>query len=339
MVPASGCVDSGQHAQERGLPAAVRSQQAQAYARGEHEVEVAHDRAPVEPLGHAMGLEQALRAPVRAREVDGHGRGAGPRVEVGQLFLEPPRLVDARLGLAGSRLRLAREPLDLAAHAVVQGLLVGGLTRELLVLLLQELAVAPADLEEPGSERAVQLDHAAGHRLEEVAVVAHGQEGLGLAAQQVLEPEDAVEVEVVRGLVQEQQLGLAAQLAGDGQALPPAAREEAGRLVPVLEAGLAHGQARARLGFVLVHPGTRRRPRAGPKRRWSRGRNRDPAGRSRCAAACAARAPPTRAARARPGSSGAWTCPTRSGPRGRCGRRRRCRRRGLRRAAPRRRPW
>ena len=33
--------------------------------------------------------------------------------------------------------------------------------------------------------------------------------------------------------------------------------EEAGGLVPVLEAGLAHGQARARLGLVLVEPRTR----------------------------------------------------------------------------------
>ena len=85
--------------------------------------------------------------------------------------------------------------------------------------------------------------------------MAHGQEGLGLAAQQVFEPEDAVQVEVVRGLVQEQQFRLAAQLAGDRKTLPPASREQARGLVAVLEAGLAHGQARPGLGLVLVHPG------------------------------------------------------------------------------------
>ena len=55
--------------------------------------------------------------------------------------------------------------------------------------------------------------------------MAHGDERLGLAGQQLLEPEDAVDVEVVGGLVEQQQLGLAHQLARDGEPLLPAARQ------------------------------------------------------------------------------------------------------------------
>ena len=69
--------------------------------------------------------------------------------------------------------------------------------------------------------------------------MAHRHEGLGLARQQLLEPEDAVEVEVVRGLVEQQQLGLAHQLARDREPLLPAARQRRRRLALVREAGAA----------------------------------------------------------------------------------------------------
>ena len=80
----------------------------------------------------------------------------------------------------------------------------------------------------------------------------HGQKRLRLAHQQVLEPQNALEVEVVRGLVEQQQLGLPRQLARDHQALLPAAGERVDRLGAVRESGLAERDSDACVDLVLV---------------------------------------------------------------------------------------
>ena len=218
--------------------------------------------------------EQALGLAVRPREVDADAARLRPRVQVGQLLSQPPRRVDPRLGLSRAGLGLPRQPLQLAAHAVSQRLLVRGLCGQLLVLLLEVRAVAAAHVEDPLGERTVQLDEAPGDGLEKVAVVAHGHESLGLLLQALLQPEDPVDVEVVRGLVEEQELGLAHERAADGQPLLPAARQSRGGLRRVLEACLAHLDADAGLGLVIVEtqrrdalharPSPRSRPPRGP---------------------------------------------------------------------------
>jgi hypothetical protein len=175
------------------------------------------------------------------------------------------RLVDTRLALSRPRPGFAGEPGQLTANPVAERLAVRRLGGKQLVLLLEEAAVAPAHVEQALGKRAVQLDHARGHRLEEVAVVADGHEGLRLPRQQLLEPQDAVDVQVVRRLVEQQQLGLADEGARDGQTLQPATRERADRLRAVLEARLAERHRKApvarRLGDARLverfaqHPG------------------------------------------------------------------------------------
>ena len=94
--------------------------------------------------------------------------------------------------------------------------------------------------------------------------MAHRDEGLRLAPQQLLEPEDALDVEVVRRLVEQEQLGLAGQRAGDGQPLLPSAGERGHGLLGVLEPGLAHGHrdppfALVRVGLDLARRVVQRR--------------------------------------------------------------------------------
>ena len=89
--------------------------------------------------------------------------------------------------------------------------------------------------------------------------MAHRDEGLGLARQQLLEPEDAVDVEVVRGLVEQQQLGLAHQLARDREPLLPAARERLRLLRLVREAGPSHRDGDLAVALVRVEPLVRER--------------------------------------------------------------------------------
>jgi hypothetical protein len=59
--------------------------------------------------------------------------------------------------------------------------------------------------------------------LEEVSIVADDQEGACALLQGALQPEDALDVQVVGRLVHQDDVGRRRQLAGDGEPLPPAA--------------------------------------------------------------------------------------------------------------------
>ena len=129
-------------------------------------------------------------------------------------------------------------PLELAA----EGLLAGGLA---LLLLLQPSAL----LLEPGrvvalprdAPAAVELEDPAGHVVEEVAVVGHGDDGARVLLQMPLQPGHRLRVEVVGGLVQQQQVGRRQQQAAEGH--PPAltARQRRHVLVARGHAQRVHG--------------------------------------------------------------------------------------------------
>ena len=163
------------------------------------------------------------------------------------------RLSDAALGLGGARLRPAPEPFDLAPDRVGERLLVGGLAAKELVAPGEELAVAPVGLEESLRIDAVELEHASGHVLEEVAVVAHHEDGARPVGEDFLQPEDAIDVEMVGRLVHQQDVRLARQLARDREALPPAAGQRADRRAAVGEPGAAEGLGDPSRSLVLVH--------------------------------------------------------------------------------------
>jgi hypothetical protein len=65
------------------------------------------------------------------------------------------------------------------------------------------------------------------HRVEEVAVVGDQHQGAAVVAEPLLEPDHRVEVEVVGGLVEQQQVGAAHQRLGQVEAHPPAAEKSA----------------------------------------------------------------------------------------------------------------
>ena len=130
------------------------------------------------------------------------------------------------LGLGGARLGAAPQPLDLAPDGVGERLLVGGLAaQELVAPDRGTRCSAPSVCEQPLGVGAVDLEHARWPR-------ARGSSGRGSprgtrAARSVeerLEPEDAVDVEVVGRLVHQEDVGLGGELAGDGQPLAASRR-------------------------------------------------------------------------------------------------------------------
>ena len=98
-------------------------------------------------------------------------------------------------------------------------------------LLGQHQPLAPGALEPvvaagvEGELPALEVADLLRHRVQEVAVVADQDQRARVAAQMLLEPDRGLEVEMVGGLVEQQEVGLEEQHAGQRHAHPPAAGE------------------------------------------------------------------------------------------------------------------
>ena len=104
-----------------------------------------------------------------------------------------------------ARLWHASHPLQLSAVEVVGAFDFGREVFEAFLPLLQVIAVVAA----VGVDAAVvHLDDRRADAVEEVAVVGHHEDGHGGAAEGVFEPFYHLEVEVVGGFVEDEQVGL-----------------------------------------------------------------------------------------------------------------------------------
>ena len=194
-------------------------------ARAQRQV-LDHDDVAARPRG-LQELEPERPAPV-VRRVDAHR-------------LELLDLLELRLRLARLA-RLVAEPLDEALEA-----------RDLLGLPLGRLRLvdrasgplAPPDVpraREVDRLAAFQLQHRSRHRLEEPAVVGDEDDRRIERLEQLLQPLERLDVEVVRRLVEQQQVGLRRESAGErgtGQ-LAPRERRERPVEVGIGEAEPAH---------------------------------------------------------------------------------------------------
>src|ERR671916_14212 len=101
------------------------------------------------------------------------------------------------------------------------------------LLVAPRLVLAEVALEPPHLALALEREDVGGDAVEEPAVVAddHGAAGIGL--QRVLERPQGVDVQVVGGLVEQQDVAAGAQHLGQVHAVALAAREDADRLLLV----------------------------------------------------------------------------------------------------------
>ena len=244
---------AGEHAQQRALAAAVGAEQAELAARRQRQVEAGEQRPAAERLGDARRGEQLPRLPAGGDEVDARRPGGGVAVlQLLQLLAPAGGVLDARRCLARPRRGLAAEPLRLAADLVGDRLLPAGLALEELLALEHEVVVEAGAAEVAAGVDPADLDHLVGDGPQERPVVGGDEVAERRGAQQAFQPDDARQVEVVGRLVEQQQVGLADQLARQRQPLAPAAGEHVGRLVGVGEADLGQRDRRPRLALVLL---------------------------------------------------------------------------------------
>ncbi len=185
----------------------------------------------------AVGLDDRAAAPGRLEEVEAERAvAAGQALELGgrlaALALQPADVRELRLGLLRLRLLVAEprhealEPLDVGVEPAdrLLGLLRPG------GLLQAPLRPGPGEVQRPA---AAELEHGVRDRFEEPAVVRDEDDGGVERLELALEPLDALDVEVVRRLVQEQQIRVAGERARQRGARQLAARERVERAVEV----------------------------------------------------------------------------------------------------------
>jgi hypothetical protein len=248
------------------LALAIGAQDADALAGQHRAVDAAQDGARLGVL-HPVAETRVADRQHRIGDVAGFLEFEG-EVGLGQQrrdLLHALQGLDAALrllGLAGLGLEAVDELLqvgDLLLLLAEGGLLLLHVQRAHLL----ELAVVAAIARQLGIDD-VQRD--VGDGIQEFPVVADDDHRAGIALQPRLEPDQGVEVQVVGGLVEQQQVARAHQRAGQLQAHAPAAREAVDRQVELvrLEAqpqdqglGARHGVVLAGIGQVGVGVGER----------------------------------------------------------------------------------
>ena len=179
-----------------------------------------------------------------------------------ELALDLLDALHALLCLCGLR-GLIAELVDEDLHVGDLSLLRGSLGPQLLEVVLA-LAQVGGVVSGVGGEPAVlEGRHVGDAGVHEGAVVAHEQHGTVVAREELLEPLDALEVQVVRGLVEQQQVRVAKQQLGQGDAHLPATGEVLGGLVEVLDGKPEAAQDGA---GAAVELGSRPGARSGPGR-------------------------------------------------------------------------
>ena len=152
------------------------------------------------------------------------------------------------LGLGG----LVAEAIDEDFEVMNPLLLVpvGGLQLGAALGLLREIAVVVAGVEigaaVPDFEDLVHGD------VQKIAVVRNQDEGEGIIVQVLLQPVARLEIEVVRGLIEQQQIGLDQQELGQRDAHLPAAGKLLGRAVRILARKAQAVEHRAGLRFQRI---------------------------------------------------------------------------------------
>ncbi len=295
------------------LAGAVQPHDQQSLAPGDVEPDVLEHRRAAVPLREPFGLEHDRAGPRGFGEPVAHDAFVGRRLhdallELADAAVERLRLLGALDGLPAHRVRERLQPLHL-------GLLPPGeRTQPRLVGAARGpvLRVGPPVLDDPV---AVQMQDPRDRAVEQAEVVADDHERPAVPGEELHQPVLGVAVEVVRRLVQEQEVRAREQDPGElespalatgersdrqvepvvGQAEPGRdatrlglARIPAGRPVPLLEPGEAR-DVRSRSGAPPSRGGTSRGARPSPGAREPPGRGRGPsASRSRVPAAPAA---------------------------------------------------
>ncbi len=219
---------AAQGVDQGGLARAVRPQQPDATARQQRQVDlVQHQRLAMADLTVADG-QQGIGGFPRRRELE-----AERRIDVGRSYaLHSLQSLEPALGLTGLGglgFEAVNEALDLGDAgllAFIAGLL---LSQPLAPLALKGRIIAGVRHQFVLFE----VHHMRGDTIHEIPVVGNEQQGARVTGQPILQPQTGIQIQVVGGLVQQQQIRRPHQRLGQVQADAPATGKGRNRTIRV----------------------------------------------------------------------------------------------------------
>ena len=251
QVPGAGGgrLQAGEDLHERGLASAVGADERHVLAAVELEVDVAVDVLVAVGLGDALQAHDHIAGARWVRELK-----VDVLVALGQddeLLFDLLDLADALLSL-GSLGGLVAELVNEDLHMGDVALLGGALGAHLLQVVLALLEVAAVVAGVGGHAAVFESGDMVDAGVHKGAVVADDEDGAVVVGDKATQPLDAFEVQVVSGLVQKQQVGMAQKELGERDAHLPAARELGAWALKVSDLKAQAGQDLAGVALELV---------------------------------------------------------------------------------------
>ncbi|CDA37055.1 putative ATP-binding component of ABC transporter [Collinsella sp. CAG:166] len=244
-----GWLQAGEDLHERGLAGSVGADERHVLAAVELEVDVAVDVLVAVGLGYALEAYDHVAGARRVGELK-----VDMLVALGQddeLLLDLLDLADTLLGLGGLG-GLVAELIDEDLHVGDVALLGGTLGAHLLKVVLALLEVAAVVAGVGGHAAVLERGDVVDAGVHEGAVVADDEDGAVVAGDKAAQPLDTLEIQVVGGLVQEQQVGVAQEKLGERDAHLPAAGKLGAGTLKVGDLKAQTGQDFAGVAFELV---------------------------------------------------------------------------------------
>ncbi len=248
-MPESGVGGAGNHFEQGGLPCPVPAHDGPAFAAADGEAEAVIDDARAVALVQVFNHRHLVAGARRHAELELHYLALLGQFDLVDLV----QRLDAALHLRGFG-GVGFEALDEALLLGEHGLLAGE-GRLLIVLADGAFALVEIVVAGVGDDLArIDLGDFGDDAVHELAIVRGHQQRAGVALEELLQPDDGFDVEVVGGLVHQQNIGTAEQDARQRDAHLPAAGERADIAIDlvVLEAEPVQHFARLRLQRVAA---------------------------------------------------------------------------------------
>ena len=244
-----GRLQAGEDLHERGLAGAVGADERHVLAAVELEVDVAVNVLVAVGLGYTFEAHDHVAGARRIGELK-----VDVLVTLGQddeFLFDLLDLADAFLRLGGLG-GLVAELVDEDLHVGDIALLSGTLGAHLLQVVLALLEVAAVVAGVGGHATVFESGDVVDAGVHEGAVVADDEHGAVVVGDKAAQPLDAFEVQVVGGLVEQQQVGVAQEELSKCDAHLPAARELGARALKVGDLKAQAGQDLASVALELV---------------------------------------------------------------------------------------
>src|ERR1700693_4021053 len=176
-------------------------------------------------IADAFKSDELLGLSIRRGKVDICSCDAALSVQRCQFTDHFLGLIDSRLRFGGSGLGASAQPFNLGMDTIGEGILSFSLCKEVIFFRLEKRAVVSLDAQEAIREGTIELNDLVRDVLKKIAIVTDHNAGERRMLEERFNPLNSIEVQMVGGLVKQQNVWFLNQRLGNRQAFAPATRQ------------------------------------------------------------------------------------------------------------------